>query len=347
MHSRPIWRRHLAFAGCVGIAAAVVCALFARLSPDRLPDGQMTGGELFQTWYMARAIRAGLDPYAAGCPIIPPCADGVQYYPLTAGLVVLPLSMLVPAAACIAFVAISAALLTFGILRTGPWRIPMLLSAPFVAAISSGQWAPLLVAASLLPGLEWLYTAKPQLGAALFAWRPSWRAAIAGIVLVGISLAVFPGWPAGWLHAALHSPYVRSPLRWIWFAPVLLLSVLRWRTPEGRLLLAMAVLPQTPFVYDQLVLWLVPRTHRESLNLTWLSWAMLAAWMAFTFDWRTRVAVLTTQAPYVLVFLFLPCLVMVLRQPNEGELPAWMRRLVERGAGRWKRIRGHAPTSIP
>src|SRR6185437_16309134 len=128
---------------------------------------------------------------------------------------------------------------------------------------------------------------------------------------------VRPAWPLHWWPIARTSSYVKSPvLSFAWFAPVLLLAALRWRTPEGRLLLAMAILPQAPFAYDQLALWLIPRTHRESLLLTYCSWLQLAAWLAFTFDWRSGVVVLTSQAPYLIAGLFLPCLVMVLRRPN-------------------------------
>ena len=45
--------------------------------------------------------------------------------------------------------------------------------------------------------------------------------------------------------------------------PLLLLSVMRWRRPEGRLLLAMSLLPQNMLFYDQLLLWLIPKTRNQ------------------------------------------------------------------------------------
>ena len=206
----------------------------------------------------------------------------------------------------------------------------MLLSWPFLVAAGNGQWAPILVAAALLPGLQWLYPVKPQLGLALWLWRPSWRALALSALLIALSLLVRPAWPLHWWPIARASSYVKSPvLSFAWFAPVLLLAALRWRTPEGRLLLAMAILPQTPFAYDQLVLWLIPRTHREALNLTWLSWAGFGAWLLIKFDRHTGIVRLTTWAPYVIAFLFLPCLVMVLRHPNISPGDAWPRSLPE------------------
>jgi hypothetical protein len=173
------------------------------------------------------------------------------------------------------------------------------------------------MAAALIPGAQWLYAAKPQLGMVLFASRPDARTVLLGSAFFLASLVLDPGWPLEWWRVAAGSPYVRSPvLKFAWFAPVLLLAGLRWRRPEGRLLLMLALVPQTPFAYDQLLLWFVPRTEREALNLTWLSWAMFGAWYALSYREQTEVVVLWTFAPYVTLFLFVPCLFMVLRRPN-------------------------------
>ena len=40
----------------------------------------------------------------------------------------------------------------------------------------------------------------------------------------------------------------------------------------------MACVPQTLFFYDQLVLWLIPRTMRQSLILSLASFALLLTW---------------------------------------------------------------------
>ncbi|HEX5409141.1 MAG TPA: hypothetical protein VFW89_05160 [Gemmatimonadaceae bacterium] len=312
----------------IGLIAFFICtAEGAFRAGGHLFNFTSTSGDFYQLWVMARSLLDRLNPYAVGCPVTPPCADARQYYPLTAGVAILPFGLAPAGFAGALFVGVCAGLLGYAVVHTGMWRAPMLLSWPFIVAVGNGQCAPLLVAAALLPGMRWLYPMKPQLGAALWIWRPSWRAGGLSLLLVALSLVLDPRWPAHWWAVASKSPYVRSPiLDFAWFAPVLLLAALRWRTPEGRLLLAMAILPQTPFAYDQLALWLIPRTHRESLTLTWLSWAAFGTWLAFTFDWQTREVRLTTWAPYIIALLFIPCLWMVLRRPN---LP-----MVEEGAER-------------
>ena len=304
----------------VGCLAFTWCAMQAPIHGHALFDFRSTGGDFYQIWLVARSLISGANPYIIGCPFSPPCARGPQYYPATAGAAVLPFGLLPAGVAAALFVGCSAAILGYAIARTGIWRAPMLLSWPFVVGVGNGQWAPLLVAAALLPGMQWLYPVKPQLGLALWLYRPSWRAVVGGALLLVVSLVLMPSWPLQWWAAASHSPYVRTPLRWAWFAPVLLAAALRWRTPEGRLLLAMAILPQTPFAYDQLALWLIPRTHREGLFLTYCSWFQLAAWwMLSGFDWRAGTVVLTSWAPYLIAGLYLPCLVMVLRRANTAE----------------------------
>jgi hypothetical protein len=102
----------------------------------------------------------------------------------------------------------------------------------------------------------------------------------------------------------------------------MLLALLRWRRPEARLLLLMSCIPQFPFFYDQLALWLIPQSRRETLNLTWCSHAAFVAWFVLSFDWESGMVVMSTAAPYVLALLYIPCLIMVLRKPNEKPLVA-------------------------
>jgi hypothetical protein len=108
---------------------------------------------------------------------------------------------------------------------------------------------------------------------------------------------------------------------------VLALSVLRWRRREARLLFFMALAPQNGFFYDQLPLLLVPQTRMEMIliaaasqiayyfaNTTPLFGSDVPAWSAQFF-------------PYMVVGMYLPALVLVLRRPNEGAAPAWLERL--------------------
>lgn len=309
--------RRFVFSSLIGLGATAAFLVSRLLLGNHLGEPAFAG-DFFQIWTMLRALHSGVSPYVAGCPIIPPCADANQYYPVTAGLALWPLGHMTSTGASVTFVGVSAALLAFGITRDGRRRLPLFLSYPFVIAVVAGQWPPLIMAAALIPGAEWLYAAKPQLGMALFAAKPNARSILLGSTFFLASLALSPTWPLEWWRVAAGSPYVRSPiLRFAWFAPVLLLAGLRWRTAEGRLLLMLALVPQTPFAYDQLLLWFIPRTEREALNLTWFSWAMFGAWYLLTYRRHTELVVLWTFAPYVVLFLFIPCLFMVLRRPNE------------------------------
>jgi len=157
----------------------------------------------------------------------------------------------------------------------------------------------------------------------MFAARPSWRAAAGGGLIVAISLAILPSWPADWLHimrTSLESHY-RSPVAGgpglLAFGPALLLVLCRWRRPEARLIAVLACVPQVPTFYDQLlVLVLVARTRIESLFLAILS--MAAAGYLFLLPHLTH----EQTAAGVLLTVYLPSAALVLCRPNIGDTPA-------------------------
>jgi hypothetical protein len=165
----------------------------------------------------------------------------------------------------------------------------------------------------------------------------SWRAAAVMLVFAVVSLAVMPSWPREWLAQLPSSPYHFSPLR----TPVgflTLLALLRWRRPEARLLAVLGVVPQSPFVYEALPLFLIPRTRYQSYALVIGSDVALGVYVLARgieqsrFFWINGIAVVVT--------MYLPSLIMVLRRPNEGAVPAWMERVT---AVLPQRFRGRAP----
>ena len=175
------------------------------------------------------------------------------------------------------FMGLSAGLAAWGIARTGAERLPLFLSAPFLMALSLGQWSPLLVAAALIPAVGAIVCAKPNIGLPVFVARPSWQAVLGALLLVAISLAVMPRWPLEWLANVTNRQEKFIPL----LRPggfLLLAALLGWRRPEGRLLAVMSVVPQALFFYDQLLLGLVPRTLRQSLLLSLWGGAVFLAW---------------------------------------------------------------------
>jgi hypothetical protein len=120
------------------------------------------------------------------------------------------------------------------------------------------------------------------------------------------------------------SPYHFSPLR----TPLgflLLLALARWRRPEARLLVVLGVIPQSPFVYEALPLFLVPRTRFQTYALVIGSDLALGVY-ALTRGMETdRFYFLNGIA--VVVGMYLPALWMVWRRPNEGVVPAWLERM--------------------
>ena len=218
------------------------------------------GPDFDQAWWMAREILQGHDPYAAdatrrvfGSPI---------FYPLTVAIVALPLAGLPVTWARLCFVAGTAALLGYAMGRHRPYLWPTLLGMPYLVALRSAQWSPLLTAAMLLPVLGWLGAAKPNLGVAMLAWMQTKRSILllagGGLVLVAVSLAVDPAWPWKWRTALAQSTHF-APLLFHPGGFLVLLALLRWRDRDARLLLALGVVPMTGLFYDVLPACLVCR----------------------------------------------------------------------------------------
>ena len=107
-----------------------------------------------------------------------------------------------------------------------------------------------------------------------------------------------------------------------------MLAVLRWRTPEGRLLLASTVIPAASLPYDHLLLWLVARTWKQAAALTALSWAGYIAVLATAPHDLTGDATLLHLL--LALGLYVPATAIVLRYANEGHLPAGIQRIVRR-----------------
>jgi hypothetical protein len=161
---------------------------------------------------------------------------------------------------------------------------------------------------------------------------------VGGVVLLIVSLVIAPRWPLEWLeHLGRQPSKHKSVLLWP-MGFVALLALLRWRTPEGRLLLMSALVPTASLPYDHLLLWLVARTWKQAAVLTGVSWAGYVAVLA------TAPHDLTGDAPLLHLLLalgmYLPAAAIVFRHANEGHLP----RSIERAA-RWlpQRLRGVAP----
>ena len=305
------------------IRASLLCAAFgfavayASMSRPGLP------GDFLYWRTAARALLSGQNPYQVIPAVAPERFLTPFFYPLPAAIATIPFAPFPYPLGGALFVALSAGLLAFGLSRNGLYRLAVFASAPFIISAMSGTWPPIIAAAALLPALGFLVCVKPNVGIASFVYRPRWSMLIASAAFLGVSLLILPRWPLDWWHQ-LASVKSRTIPILTPAGPLLLLALARWRQREARLLFCFACIPQAPWFYDQIVLWLIPRDATEAFGYTAISQLMLIAWGHFTMlAWRHGSWVLASV-------LYLPPLVMVLRHPNTGEVPAWMDRLAAR-----------------
>jgi hypothetical protein len=283
------------------LCAALVAGIYAAAGPE--------GTDFDYFWIAANALVHGRDPYRAvtesriGYPL---------FYPLPAVLVLAPLGALPLWAARTIFAGAGTFALALAAFRYGRGLPAVLLSASFLSALMQGQWSPLLTPGAVLPWLGALWVAKPSIGLALAVAYPSRRAAIGAAALLAVSLAVMPTWPVAWLHSLRATNHLVLALQ-----PggvVLLLSLLRWRTPEGRLLAAFACVPQTPALYETIPLFLIPRSRWGGYLLAVLSLLATAYMRTMTPlgpDMRIEDS-LRQRWPIMFWFMYLPALLMVL-----------------------------------
>jgi hypothetical protein len=159
------------------------------------------------------------------------------------------------------------------------------------------------------------------------------------IVTVLVSLAVMPDWPVRWWHATHKTAAVNYSVPLV--APggiLLLLAALRWRTPEGRLLLVMSCVPQSMLMYDQFPLLLIARTRLEATAFA--LWTHVAPFALGMLMLRPSVDDKVHTLPFLTRLLtwalYLPALAVVLRRPNEGSAPVFLERLYV-AVSRWVR----------
>ncbi len=123
-----------------------------------------------------------------------------------------------------------------------------------------------------------------------------------------VSILVLPAWPREWLanlhHVASHPPPIATAL-----GMVLIAAAWRWRAPEGRLLLAMACVPQLLFFADQLPVYLVARTRAQMATLA-LCGAI--AWLIWFVQLENGDLYVLRAQPYVILGVYIPALAVVL-----------------------------------
>lgn len=324
----------------IGLAAGWQTWLFMHPSVSKLLARDFT-----YPWRAARVLLEGHNPYEVIQPttLLYPWQGGFLY-PLPAAVTVIPLAPLRPDVAGTVFGGLSAALLAYGFLRGGLWRLWAFAGISFLLTLSLGQWGPLLMAGALLPGLGWALSLKPTIGLALWIYRPSRAAIVGGLVLALVALLFVPTWPLDWWRATQveggHPPPITRPFGWL-----ALLALLRWRLPEARLLVAMACVPQALYFYDQLPLWLVPWNAIGTLVLTAGSWV---AFHIAAADCPDVHYCGPSAAPWIVYLLYLPATLLVLCRPEPDGSRSPVLRAIGEAIGRLRARRAVAvPPAVP
>lgn len=286
--------------GAAALAGGLVCGLFMLVLASNFEWKLM---DMAWAWHAARDLVTGRDPYRH------PLDWGLVPYPLTAAVLVLPLAWLPGAwGAALLFFGVGSGLV-WGLTRGGQWwRLLLFLGPSFLMAMWCVQWSPLLLLALLFPALGAVVLAKPTLGAAVAVLIPWTRGRVTAVVVVAVlSLAWQPDWPLRWLAGtAGFQGFIP-----VWTLPgvLLLLAARHWRKPEARLLLLLAFVPQHSLYYDQLLLWMIPRSRRQMLLLSYSAWVGLFFIVVFPGQHLGA-------GPWIVVFFYLPCLVMVYLNPT-------------------------------
>ena len=290
----------------LGLAFVLACRLLLHAwMPDRTSD--------FDPLYSAAAnLLGGTNPY--------PLASQEFPYPLPAVLLAVPFTAIPLVFARPLFDVLVGWAFVCALWRyRGPFALLALGSGAYLFAMAQGQTTPLRVAASLMPALGFLLAVKPTTGAALWIARPSWMPILGVSLFLGLSLVVLPSWPADWWLALppynkeLVPPLLRP------FGFVLLLAAIRWRTPEGRLLLASAFVPQSLLPYELVPLALIPANRVQMWIYVAGSWIAVAAADRLLLSQSTA-AGMTIGWGVALCAGYLPMLYLVLRRPTAKKI---------------------------
>lgn len=336
--SAPRRRARIAAAVLIGCAAVAIDLALWAAGISRYTDFD-------QIWIAARALLGGRDPYSA----VAVSFHWPLFYPLTAVISTLPFAALPKVLAGPVFVGVSFSILAYGMTARAWWPLIALLSYPAFDAAQSAQWSPVLTAVAFFPWLSWIALSKPTSGGAIVGAyaidsmqsKVLRVCALVGVGIIVISFLVWPHWLAEWVATVRQSrhfvPLVLRPGGFL-----LLAALLRWRRSEARLLAFLSVVPATASPYEALPLLLLISTRREAFAFSWLSIAAVP-WLAVAIGNSANtgvfVAAIAHNAVVLMLALYLPALVMVLRRPNEGTAPEWLERLLARAPG-W--LRGSA-----
>lgn len=262
-------------------------------------------------YHAAEHLVRGVNPY----PIATQWFPYPLFYPIPAVLLAVPFTVLPVELARVVFDLIVGWVFAYALWRyRGPYALLAVLSGAYLFALRNGQTTPLMVGASLIPALGFLLAVKPNTSLALWVARPSRLAVYGGAAFLLLGLFVLPTWPRDWWMALQSEnshllPPVLRP-----FGFLLLLAALRWRTPAGRLLLAIALIPQNTLPHELVSLALIPTTLLGMAIYAVGTW-IAVGYSAVGMHHATSIAQWTAMSwPSAFLAVHLPMLYLVLRQ---------------------------------
>lgn len=188
-------RRPLLYAG--------VAAAFTIVAVNKVDLwGPLGALDIDAAWSAGRALISHQNPYEVIGPTGVYHYPWTFYYPLTVGALALPLALLPYQVARVVFLLLAGGVFGYAVGRTRPWAWPLILCEPFVNAIRTAQWSPLLAASLMLPLWGAISAVKPNVAVALFFGARSRTQVVAmvvgGVVLVGLAIVLRPSWPIEW-----------------------------------------------------------------------------------------------------------------------------------------------------
>lgn len=292
-----------------GVAALLVGAAAMLVVLGRHAQGSTA--DIDQVWYAARVLLDGRNPYDAIGPGREFEWGWPLYYPLPAVVLLLPWAPLPVLVARLSITVVPAMALVYLLARHDRrWLVPVVLSRALFFNVYFAQWSILLTLALLVPAVGIVFAGKPHLGVACLAAFRDRRSAVvaisAALVPVLIAFALEPRWPVHWFHTTRSATHL-TPVILFTGGFVLLLAALRWQRWEGRLLLALALVPQTAHVYATLPLLLIAKSYRAALAMSLLSFVPFVA---------ANLIPGVNLAWLVLPAAYFPALVLVLRLPK-------------------------------
>jgi hypothetical protein len=312
--SHPSTRARILAAIVVGAVSAIAVSFVHHRVPGLRTDFD-------QTWFAAKALLEGRDPY----PLIGPTGEfwygWKMFYPLSAPVSVLALGLLPLLWARVVFSAVSGALLAYLVTREGWYRLCLFLAPAYLLHLVWLQWSVLLVCALFVPWFGWFGAVKPNVGIPYAVGQKSWTdairyAAMAAVPLV-ISFILQPTWLASWI-AILREWPGGTPTVLLPGGFLLLLAATRWRRWEGRLFLLLICIPQTPGPMSALPLLLIPKTLQGMLLLAILGFGSRGSVPFILPADETFLSNLRAIGLWTMVTCYFPALYYLMRLPGRN-----------------------------